>query len=351
MITALGIGERQVRLCMLNLSLPSKSSLLSPQPSKMSFQGPYNFCANEATLPARLPTITEINAAPEVLSEKPGCTVVAIGDHFVVKYGVKVSLGEAETMLYLQKSGIPVPRIYAAFKFPLDNEVVVSYIIMERIHGVSLAAMYPSWDFDPMNQVAVKLSQIIEEMRKLSSPGGYCSVGSRGLRDPIFEPGKNPSVNYNGPFDTEGQLNQGFIEKLKQRGSWNKADMFYSAKLPQVLRDHDPVFTHGDLRRPNILFRTGPPSKRTGRKVLDLKNLDIVIIGWKFAGWYPSYWEYAKAMIACDPWEDDDPLPWGFWVGCLLKEFPNEYAWMNMLHQDTKILRQRVVSVDSAKEM
>ena len=45
-----------------------------------------------------LPSIAEILDASDVLSSQSGAKVVKVRDRFVVKYGGRVSLSEAETM-------------------------------------------------------------------------------------------------------------------------------------------------------------------------------------------------------------------------------------------------------------
>ena len=53
----------------------------------------------------------------------------------------------------------------------------------------------------------------------------------------------------------------------------------------------------------------------------------ITIIDWEFAGWYPSYWEYARAIFACGRFDDD----WSEWIDFSLDVYRNEWAWMQML--------------------
>lgn len=45
---------------------------------------------------------------------------------------------------------------------------------------------------------------------------------------------------------------------------------------------HEIVFTHGDFRPPNIIVKDGRVS---------------AIIDWELSGWYPEYWEFAKAFF------------------------------------------------------
>lgn len=74
------------------------------------FNLPYT--ADEATLPATLPTVEEIESATEILSGTTGCKVVGVGPHFIVKYGRQVDKTEGETMIFLQQSTstrVPTP--------------------------------------------------------------------------------------------------------------------------------------------------------------------------------------------------------------------------------------------------
>jgi hypothetical protein len=54
---------------------------------------------------------------------------------------------------------------------------------------------------------------------------------------------------------------------------------------------------------------------------------EIVIIDWEFAAWYPSYWEYSRAIFACGHWKDD----WDVSVERILELAIVEYAWVYMM--------------------
>lgn len=123
-----------------------------------------------------------------------------------------------------------------------------------------------------------------------------------------------------GPFDTEEQLNGAMIKKFfSNNGSPAKAK-FYTECFPSIFHSHTPMFTHGDFQRKNIVIRF------TG----DMKDeLDLVLLDWEFAGWYPSYWEYSRAIQACRRWDDD----WCLHINKIFSPeiYANEWAWMHML--------------------
>ncbi|KAF2807783.1 uncharacterized protein BDZ99DRAFT_392062 [Mytilinidion resinicola] len=281
------------------------------------------YFADSASFPAPLPTVQEIESATETIQHTTGRKIAVVGDHFVVKYGVHVDLLEGETTLFLGKStNVPVPRIYALFQSP-DKRC--SYIIMERISGWTLDLEWPNMDEARKDAVCSILRAILEEMRKLESPGGYCSIGRRGLPDGPFWT-MDPLDPFRGPFDTESDLNEAMIAKYVADGlSQHKAN-FYSRTFKEVFRNHVPVFAHADLQRKNIMVRFS--SKATGLKQQgNVERLELVIIDWEYAGWYPSYWEYARAVWACGRWQDD----WNYWIDQILDPFRNEFAWVEML--------------------
>ncbi|KAF2793677.1 kinase-like protein [Melanomma pulvis-pyrius CBS 109.77] len=285
-----------------------------------SYSLPYY--ANPATIPAKLPTIEEIGAAQEILSDKLATKVVAIGDHFVVKYGPQLDLLEGETMLFLQNcSSVPVPRTYALFS---NNEI--KYIVMERIKGQDLSLIWAKLDNAAKETLAIKLRSIFTEMRQLTSPGGYCSVGHRGLLDGIFWM-SDPSHTFAGPFETESDLNKAMIAKYVGDGlSKHKAD-YYARTFKEVLQNHPPVFTHADFQKKNVMITSKPSTDQVGKQ--PYSEMEVVIIDWEFSGWYPSYWEYARTIFAGGRWEDD----WSLWVDRILEPFRNEHAWMTLLRE------------------
>ncbi len=78
---------------------------------------------------------------------------------------------------------------------------------------------------------------------------------------------------------------------------------------------HKIVFTHADLRPANII----------------VKNGHIVgIIDWEMAGWYPEYWEFAKAFYIWR-WQND----WGTRLHEIMKPYYCEAAFHSWL---TKVL-------------
>ncbi|TLD29875.1 putative phosphotransferase enzyme family protein [Venturia nashicola] len=102
--------------------------------------------------------------------------------------------------------------------------------------------------------IATKLREYFDELRRLPTPGGYCSVNNQALLDDIFWTG-NTADAIAGPFTTEEELNDAMIKKyIFNNLPKNKVD-FYKRAFPSILPNHHPVFTHGDLKRKTFWFK------------------------------------------------------------------------------------------------
>lgn len=270
-------------------------------------------------LPAPLPTIADIHESNEVFSPQPARMVVGVGEHFVVKYGRGIDLIEGETLLYLEHTAVPAPQLYAMFR---DESTKKNYIIMERIKGRTLEDAYPTLDNAAKEVIATRLRSVLDHMRTLPSPDPdgypYCSVGRSGLPDGIFWT-NDPTTPFAGPFKTEHELNEGMIAKYQKECLSKDRGDFYWRVFQQVFRDHPPVFTHGNLQRKNIILRDNGD-----------KEPDVVLIDFEYSRWYPTYWEYSRAIFACGRWKDD----WNVWVGKVLEPAYVEYAWTELLLRD-----------------
>jgi hypothetical protein len=204
------------------------------------------YFADPVSLPARLPSLEEIESTGHLLSKSTGRKVVSIGEHFVVKYGKQVDLLEGETVIFIEQETalVPVPRVYALFERVDDSSLATKYIIMQHIKGKPLDTEWPKMDQAAKEVIASKLGKAFEEMRKLDSPGGFCSLGRRGLPDSIFWT-DDPIQPFAGPFNTETELNEAMVAKYRSiKYSDRRAD-WYARAFEAVLRGHKPVFSHG----------------------------------------------------------------------------------------------------------
>lgn len=272
------------------------------------------YFAEHAALPERLPSFSEIRSSSNVLEEKSTHRVVGVGVHFVVKYGRGIDLMEGQNMLYVRKvTSVSVPQVYAMFH---EAESGANCIVMERIRGRRLDHEWDSLSQKRKHMVALKLRRVFEELRKLPSPGKFCSLGNRPLLDDIFWT-DSKSASLAGPFPTEYAFNEALIAKyLYNNHSIYKAN-FYKRALPSLMKSDGAVFTHGDLQGKNILLRH--PVEEGSDEV------DISLIDWEESGWYPSYWEFSKSLLACGRWESD----WSAFLDTIVPQVWSQTAWID----------------------
>ncbi|EAW17177.1 uncharacterized protein NFIA_005390 [Aspergillus fischeri NRRL 181] len=116
----------------------------------------------------RLPSVSEIEAATELLSTPDTSTKVVRMRDFAVKMGHGVPLIEAENMKFLaENSKVPVPKVHAAFKDPANNK---TYIIMEYLPGDTLEKLLPSLNSAEKATISNLIKAAITELRSIPPP-------------------------------------------------------------------------------------------------------------------------------------------------------------------------------------
>ncbi|KAJ2895264.1 phosphotransferase enzyme family protein [Zalerion maritima] len=268
-------------------------------------------------LPSPLPSREIISSSQHILQDYPGCRIVQVSDHFVVKYGTGVRMVEGVNMLFVRQSTtIAVPTVYAIYSHQHEgNKLATNYIVMENTRGESLDSRWAALDTPAKQSIADQLRGYLTQLRHLPPPNYFGLLGKRPFDDSVLWAGDDADIPVmSGPFETEQQMLEAVMQKYEHSNHQIRKAEFYRHTLPSVLHDHPPVFTHGDFQRENIIVKD---------------NGTLVMINWEAAGWYPTFWEYSMAMFYCR-WDDD----WHSWVPRVLDEYLNEYAWMNMIFQE-----------------
>jgi aminoglycoside phosphotransferase (APT) family kinase protein len=199
--------------------------------------------------------------------------IYILDESTVVKAGDVVRMAEAKAMLLVrEKTTIPVPEVFSAYT---DSATGHGYIIMEYVKGDVLRDVWDSYTAEQKADVVGQLRGYCEQLRAIK--GTFIgSVDRTACEDQLF----TDELGAYGPYENEREFNAGLIKALK-----NSRETPWTEKVCEminaVLKGHRIVLTHGDFAPRNILVN--------GSKV-------VAILDWELAGFYPEYWEYAKAV-------------------------------------------------------
>lgn len=276
------------------------------------------FTAPQDSLPEPLPTPEEIEDSANIVKQRHSRCIARVGRSYVVKFGSQVDPLEGENMEFVRQHApdAPVPRVYAIYQREVTPRTSITYIVMEDVQGSPLDGVWGSLNQQSKTEVAINVHDALDSLRAIQHLGYFGSINMSKPRDDFFWTDE-PIRPDHGTFNTEADFNLGVINKYLNcsHGSAPQKVQFYRQILPTALRGtNEPVFTHNALEPSNILVRPGG---------------SIVITGWASAGWYPSYWEYTKAIHLCT-WTDD----WHYYVNTVVQEHPNQLAWMSMLRNE-----------------
>ncbi|KAG4438323.1 hypothetical protein IFR05_006210 [Cadophora sp. M221] len=180
--------------------------------------------------------------------------VVAIGPHLIVKHGRGVPERKGQTLPFLEKhlasfSFVTVPKLYAMYRMLSSSHLC---LIMEKLDGESLEAMWPELDNNEKSTVCGKLKDVLAAIREipLPYPNFYGSV-ERGPVPHHLLYSADADKAICGPFDSENEFNVALVKRLRSIWAGNgkhsfKAD-FYERNLNAMLKGHEPRFSHSDL--------------------------------------------------------------------------------------------------------
>ena len=107
-------------------------SIPPPRACASFFPASLPYFRDPTQLPAPLPTAAEFQASTRILGDRTAQRTVAVGKHYIVKYGHAVSLAEGRSLLFVEQNlAIPAPKL-----FPLYKDEELGYVlIMGPVEG------------------------------------------------------------------------------------------------------------------------------------------------------------------------------------------------------------------------
>ncbi|RAH54992.1 phosphotransferase family protein [Aspergillus piperis CBS 112811] len=220
----------------------------------------------EGRAPA-LPSLAEVrdlnlktgNVAATNLNYPPSVIIPSLG--VVIKYGLSVSIVEAQTQIMVREESqgrIPVPEIFGWIE---DNGQ--TFIYMSLIEGDTLADRWGGLSDDEKQAICEELHHYVKLLRTLEQDPRDKYIGDNLGKNPLTDIYVIDRPELVGPFQGEDAVKQ-----LQDACGIEIDDDLVSPI----------VFTHNDLISPNIMITPDP-----NPKVAALND-------WAQSGWYPAYW-------------------------------------------------------------
>lgn len=274
--------------------------------------------ATDALEKIELPTVSEIEASPDVLSVRTNAIkVVRVRKRFAVKFGYSIPSLEAENMKFVAcHSKVPVPKVHSHF---VDPETQKRYIIMDYVPGADLEKMLPSLTPTEKKTISKEIKDAVDELRRIPAPGYFGNLARTPYTDGVLSsPDDNPMIS--GPFNSQDEMNQGILVRLGQKESPHYIRLL-RGMVDLTLKGHKSVFTHGDLQPKNVIV------ERKGLREDGSSNFKVTLIDWNLSGWYPEFWDYCNSTLYCQL-----KPGWLELVPDIFDQYPLEYLMMQVVY-------------------
>jgi hypothetical protein len=234
-----------------------------------------------------IPSTEEIRACTNVMYERHLASIVALSDQVVAKFGGAVNEWEGQALIYLERyvPHVPAPRLHAMY---YDSAQL--FLVMQRMPGDRLDRLWPSLTDGEKTCITEQLRCIFDCLRQAECPEPQFFGGLDGgaVHHHLFYSQKGDR-QFLGPFRGEAAFVKGLTDNFRALRERNRHPLykvrFYERHLGEVLRDHRPVLTHGDLHMRNIIVAEKGSNSLNGGE----RGFDIAIVDWEMAGWLPQW--------------------------------------------------------------
>ncbi|KAE8406430.1 kinase-like protein [Aspergillus pseudonomiae] len=163
-----------------------------------------------------------------------GVTIVRISSMVVVKFGTRVTVTEAKSIIYVaQNSKVPVPEVFACCTYgPIDREIedydslFDTYIFMSFVDGQTLDTVWNNFDQLTKRRIASRLKEYIDNLRSMGSMSYIGSVDHGPVTDSIFA-----TCKVQGPFGFEKEFNEAIVDAYYRTVSRQHIQKFLSGMI------------------------------------------------------------------------------------------------------------------------
>ncbi|KAF8621992.1 hypothetical protein AX15_007346 [Amanita polypyramis BW_CC] len=252
--------------------------------------------------------VAHIDKYAAYIDDPPGPTVRKPAPDTVMKTLPSHMAHEAFIMTYVaENTSIPVPRVGR-----VHLQHGHTYILVEHIDGVDLAATWPHLSLWRKVRIAWTVRGYVKQLRRLRLPYPDTPGPSDGTGMLFRCKGHFFTSNGAGPFPTHHDLCEWF---RKKRRIAKVAQMRHGLELSETeFVDSDPlVLVNGNINPRHI---------RIG------KDGTVWLVDWSLAGLYPKSFEYCSIMA--DAQLPDSPKLWARLAPWIANGRSNKQQWQFM---------------------
>ena len=204
-------------------------------------------------------TLEKVRKLPDLFPNLPEPRIRRLSPSLIIKYGPRIGVAEAEAMyLVATQTTIPTPRLEAAYRYEGEDYIIISYE-----HGLSFPYWWDNAPEDQRENAIGQLKDYVSQLRKIKGSfiGG---IDHTPCRDAIFDWDHPDRIQEYGPYADEQAFNEGIVQALDNRSppienpdpeSSGYNIWWQLEKLARSFRNHEIVFTHGDLIGGNMIVR------------------------------------------------------------------------------------------------
>ena len=283
--------------------------------------------------------LNEVIAKSVIVHHTSRSTVLRLSASVAMKAGPQVDVSHVTTLNYIKGRApcIPMPENLGCLVSDSAN-----FLFMTFFQGQTLEDLWINISTAQKLSIKNQLHSIFEALRKVPEPdlkGGQSVLGGgtpRKCRDMRRWSEKERVAET--PIFNETEFNH-FLTSHS-----NSSDTAWIQRIRSSMRnDHNMVMSHGDLHPrnvivqndPNSLSHHGSDSLEESTETCDGDIKVVAICEWERSGWYPEYWEFAKALscarrgrLLTDWWEclpsSIGPWPTEYGIDSLISHWLDE---------------------------
>ena len=239
-----------------------------------------------------------------VLWELGRLEVLRVCPDVIVKVGADLNVDHVSTVEMIKRLApqIPIPNVLGI----LSSDTVV-YEFQTSVAGQSLDKLWPDLTMAQKRHLQNHMDKIFANLRSIARPSAEQSLRPLGGGSPCRCKDVRREVRVaDKPILSEG----GFNDFLLSSSEYVRPEDIRRRMIHSYLRtDHEIVLTHGDLHPRNIMVVEEDNSESQPAVDGERPNFRISgVLDWELSGWYPSYWEYVKALHTIS--DDDGIADW-----------------------------------------